>query len=119
MPRVDTGRIAVKAVTLLLPEEELAGLVDVDLLSEFIKAAHGTMERLADEHRVAAPVTVAVHFVLSPGAPPRVRLAWKGAAEPALAGPLCAALVALDPVSVRGEVPFQIEATVHPSPLGS
>lgn len=116
-PRAATGRVAVKGIILLVTEVQLAERVESAALAGFVEAAEGTLERLAVAYPVAAPVPVAMEFTLAPGCVPRVKIAWQGDAEPELLGPLHAALAELAPVPVRGEVAFQLEATVHAHPL--
>lgn len=116
--RIDAGRVAVEGITLLLPDAQLAERVDTAALAGFIDAVREATERAALSHPVAAPTPVAVQCTLAPGAPPRVQLAWQGDAPPTLLDPLRTALTSMAPVAVRGEVPFQVEAVVHPRPRG-
>lgn len=118
-PRVDVGRVAVSGVTLLVTNDELAERVETRALADLIERATQAMERVACERPVDAKVPVAAAFTLRPGAPPEVQVAWQGTEAPALLGPLHEALIALEPIEVRGEVAFRLETEVHPHPLGN
>lgn len=115
-PRSTTGLVKIDQVVLLLPDGEMAFRVELATLVAFVQSVQDTIVRLATLHPVEAPVAVAVGVTLVPGATPRVQLAFQGERRPALLEPLAKELAALAPISVRDEVPFRIETTVHPHP---
>ena len=115
-PRPAAGPVKLEQIVLLVSEEELRDRVEVGALAAFIAAAEQLLERLAREHPVDAPTELAIGFSLAPGQPLKVQLAVRGAAKPALLEPLAAALEALAPAPVRGEVAFRIDAAIEPEP---
>jgi len=116
------GPVQIEQIVLLVAEEELRDRVEAGALAAFIGSVEQALQRLAGAHPVDAPVELAIRFTLSPERAPEVQLALRGTAAAAeaeaapLLGPLAAALEALAPAPVRGEVAFRIDAAVEPEP---
>ncbi len=113
-PRASSGPVEIGRVVLGIPEEMLAARVEVATLAAFMKSVEQILEGLAERCPVSGRVEIAIGLTLRPDEPPEVKLAFRGASEIALLGELQQELDALDPVPVRGEVPFWIEAVVGP-----
>ena len=123
-PRSRTGPVEIEQVILLLPESELGARIDLPAFAAFIESIEQLVARLAGLHPVEAPLEIAIRVTLAPEERPQAQLAARGAtreqvAQLALIAPLLQALEELAPVPVRGEVPFQIRATIHPPPRGN
>lgn len=113
-PRASSGPVEIGRVVLGIPEEMLASRIETATLAAFMKSVEQILERLAERRPVDGRVEIAIGLTLRPDEPPEVKLAFRGASEIALLGELQEELDALDPVPVRGEVPFWIETTVGP-----
>ena len=113
-PRPQVGPVKIEQIVLLVSEQELRERVEAAALASFIASVEQILEQLAEQHPVDAAMELAIGLQLAPGRPPKVQLAFRGADEAALLGPLLAELEALAPAPVRGEVSFRIDAAVAP-----
>lgn len=117
--RPQTGRLETTMITLLLADSLLASRVEVEVLAGVMQQIEHLIENLAAKYTVRSTVDVSLAITLRPNNPCEAEISWRHGDASALHQPLYEALIAMPPVDVRDDVPFQIDAKIHPYPRGN